>query len=61
MARGTAQAALERDFTVKVDAGNLKPGATLLLRLRHRRRAVTHRTHQDASQSAERSGCALDR
>jgi alkaline phosphatase D len=26
--RGTAQAAAERDFTVKVDAGNLKPGAT---------------------------------
>jgi alkaline phosphatase D len=28
VARGTAQAAIERDFTVKVDAGNLKPGAT---------------------------------
>jgi len=28
VARGTAQAAAERDFTVKVDAGNLKPGAT---------------------------------
>jgi alkaline phosphatase D len=28
VARGTAHAALERDFTVKVDAGNLKPGAT---------------------------------
>ena len=26
--RGTAQASLDRDFTVKVDAGNLKPGAT---------------------------------
>ena len=26
--RGTAQAAAERDFTVKVDAGNLEPGAT---------------------------------
>ena len=26
--RGTAQAASERDYTVKVDAGNLKPGAT---------------------------------
>jgi alkaline phosphatase D len=28
VSRGTAQAALERDFTVKVDATNLKPGAT---------------------------------
>ena len=28
VARGTAQAAAERDFTVKVDAGSLKPGAT---------------------------------
>ena len=28
MARGTAQTALERDFTVKVDAAGLKPGAT---------------------------------
>jgi alkaline phosphatase D len=28
VARGTAQAALERDYTVKIDAGNLKPGAT---------------------------------
>jgi alkaline phosphatase D len=28
VARGTAPAAAERDFTVKVDAGGLKPGAT---------------------------------
>jgi alkaline phosphatase D len=28
VARGAEQAALERDFTVKVDAANLKPGAT---------------------------------
>jgi alkaline phosphatase D len=28
VARGTAQAAVERDFTVKIDASNLKPGAT---------------------------------
>ena len=28
VARGTAQAAAERDFTVKVDAGNLQPGRT---------------------------------
>ncbi|MET0214500.1 MAG: alkaline phosphatase D family protein, partial [Vicinamibacterales bacterium] len=28
VARGTAQAAAERDFTVKVDAGSLQPGAT---------------------------------
>jgi len=28
VARGTAQTATERDFTVKVDAANLKPGAT---------------------------------
>jgi len=28
VARGTAQSAVERDFTVKVDASSLKPGAT---------------------------------
>src|SRR4030095_17007054 len=28
VARGTEQAVADRDFTVKVDAGNLKPGAT---------------------------------
>ena len=40
VARGTAQASAERDFTVKVDAGGLAPGAHLLLRVRRRRRAV---------------------
>src|SRR6185503_1037821 len=28
VARGTAQAAMERDFTVKIDAGGLGPGRT---------------------------------
>jgi alkaline phosphatase D len=28
VARGTAQAAVDRDFTVKIDASNLKPGTT---------------------------------